>query len=783
MKKLLKIILCGALMVGAIAYAQTPDLILRVNTDEAYNAYLSNLEQAFQQQVNIGGDDAATMKAHLGLALIQIYRANSSADTLAGNINPLKEEVLSSLFEAMYGSYWSLAPVFRATSQKEFFERLTDFFESGEYPQLRDFVNEQLGIIQSNLYQISAEFNGFLTDMGQFGADFEEHWNYVYEHTASFTFVLKWVDQDETEKLFIFERIFFDRLHQIADLGEQMRADFNAGFSYLDEVMPYYGADIMPGVNDLRSGLQKLIEITEALEVLVANQPLTPLELSIEPLHFVADFAERADTLLAGAEIPIGASVDNKAFVFLKFLQHLPGRGLEEVFKGFYRSGESDGYTFGGIFPRGMPTAWLAMIRSDLIINVNDDFETFKANLDAWATQWSQLDPIPPDKHLGMALVEIVNLLSDEAYFSKIETAFDYLNRGRIDSLVFSFEWSDFDLTDKIDGIRYHLLQYSEASGPTNFVILEKYDDVSTDRYKITADSDFGIQFIGQTQASLFEKGLLTLESAAHMIIAGINNLYQNLDKILVLDLDPSKLNFSHVESDLDLILVLESANPKFLSLTPFGVEQFRAAGEQLKQGFYETMVFFQRLERLFQAIAPYEDDFNISTEEYITATLMGKFMAEAIYNDLADPATTITIKGERVNLSAWFDNPPSSFLQLWKNYVTGVDMRLGGLFPDRPYTAIQQVATLPTRLNLYPAYPNPFNPATQIEFDLPQGAGVKLYIVDLQGRVIEQIMSTNLPAGRYSYTWNAAHLPSGVYLAVLEVNGHQTMRKMTLLK
>jgi len=34
----------------------------------------------------------------------------------------------------------------------------------------------------------------------------------------------------------------------------------------------------------------------------------------------------------------------------------------------------------------------------------------------------------------------------------------------------------------------------------------------------------------------------------------------------------------------------------------------------------------------------------------------------------------------------------------------------------------------------------------------------------------------------KYSYTWNASRYPSGIYFATVEINGHQTIRKMTLL-
>jgi hypothetical protein len=158
--------------------------------------------------------------------------------------------------------------------------------------------------------------------------------------------------------------------------------------------------------------------------------------------------------------------------------------------------------------------------------------------------------------------------------------------------------------------------------------------------------------------------------------------------------------------------------------------------------------------------------------------------MAGALYRDFANPDSTVIIDGERVNVSAWFDNPPASFLVMVKNFFMGTDSTLGGMFPDRFKVGIaQENQTLPTEFKLYPVYPNPFNPMANITFDLPQTADVKLSVVDLQGRVVEQIVNRKVSAGRVVYSWNAARYPSGIYFALLEVNGQRSIRKMTLLK
>lgn len=79
----------------------------------------------------------------------------------------------------------------------------------------------------------------------------------------------------------------------------------------------------------------------------------------------------------------------------------------------------------------------------------------------------------------------------------------------------------------------------------------------------------------------------------------------------------------------------------------------------------------------------------------------------------------------------------------------------------------------LPTRLELYGAYPNPFNSTTLIRFDMPEAGSVSLKAFDLAGREVENLR-TGLAggpyaAGSYSVAWNAEGLPTGIYLIRLE--------------
>jgi len=94
----------------------------------------------------------------------------------------------------------------------------------------------------------------------------------------------------------------------------------------------------------------------------------------------------------------------------------------------------------------------------------------------------------------------------------------------------------------------------------------------------------------------------------------------------------------------------------------------------------------------------------------------------------------------------------------------------------------------LPEEYSLSPAYPNPFNPSTTIEFALPVQSDVECSIFDLRGNLVKEYNYAQ-NAGTYSIVWNASNVSSGIYLIrfVAEASdGSETFvdyQKVTLLK
>ena len=88
-----------------------------------------------------------------------------------------------------------------------------------------------------------------------------------------------------------------------------------------------------------------------------------------------------------------------------------------------------------------------------------------------------------------------------------------------------------------------------------------------------------------------------------------------------------------------------------------------------------------------------------------------------------------------------------------------------------------------PTEFVLSQNTPNPFNPTTTISYSLPVDTHVKLCIYNSSGQIVTTLIDDIESAGIYSINWDAANMPSGLYLCRLEANGCNKTMKMLLLK
>ncbi len=103
--------------------------------------------------------------------------------------------------------------------------------------------------------------------------------------------------------------------------------------------------------------------------------------------------------------------------------------------------------------------------------------------------------------------------------------------------------------------------------------------------------------------------------------------------------------------------------------------------------------------------------------------------------------------------------------------------------FPEESVVALDEGVVQPDQMVLQQNFPNPFNPSTSLRFSIPEAAYVELSIYNLQGKLVDALISDFLPAGNLQLVWRAEDQASGVYLVKLASNSKTQIKRMTLLK
>ena len=79
--------------------------------------------------------------------------------------------------------------------------------------------------------------------------------------------------------------------------------------------------------------------------------------------------------------------------------------------------------------------------------------------------------------------------------------------------------------------------------------------------------------------------------------------------------------------------------------------------------------------------------------------------------------------------------------------------------------------------------YPNPFNPSTTIQYQLPVRSSVSIVIYNVLGQEVERLVSGYENQGSHEVTWSADGFASGVYFCQLSATDYLAMKKIVLLK
>jgi hypothetical protein len=89
----------------------------------------------------------------------------------------------------------------------------------------------------------------------------------------------------------------------------------------------------------------------------------------------------------------------------------------------------------------------------------------------------------------------------------------------------------------------------------------------------------------------------------------------------------------------------------------------------------------------------------------------------------------------------------------------------------------------IPESYSLKQNFPNPFNPETNINFELPKNGNVTLKVYDVLGNLVTTLYDGYKSAGVYNATFNGAGYASGIYFYKLQIDGFSDVKRMVLVK
>lgn len=100
----------------------------------------------------------------------------------------------------------------------------------------------------------------------------------------------------------------------------------------------------------------------------------------------------------------------------------------------------------------------------------------------------------------------------------------------------------------------------------------------------------------------------------------------------------------------------------------------------------------------------------------------------------------------------------------------------------------LPDLSTLPSGFELHQNFPNPFNPETVIQYDIPRAGQVKITVHNLLGETIATLVDEYKGLGTHRVTWNGkdfngVNVPSGVYIYTIIAGDFKQSKQMTLLK
>jgi len=808
MKKML-IILFGVIMLAGL-FAVPPPI-------SGFDMAIPNIDDFTEEQIEEALDyyrgiyenwletPGLYSKGQTGLMILDLF---ALSDTLAGAVEFQSILIDDQFMEVLYSvGYLVESFEFIADSvenQYDLIDNLYAFMTEGKADSIIMLKDSLQAHLEDTYWATIDHIDNTLYDLGMFADSLGTRFDTILTSGEDFIFRIGVVDLISPGSLIPPVLPVYDTT-EVAVIYDETFQSLWGAVNYIAEGIDYFGngldnifdsdSTVQAGLDTLMMAMQSFQNVCDTLN----NYSIWSLidsswsiddsvEIGFEDIK--AGFAE-AEALLGGKTYILDADGDSVGVRPVGIIENMH-HGLYQTYIDMYWQADPYAYTFGNIFPSGLPADVINQLLPDMILDPRESREDMKTYLTSLAgTYMAELyfDSTDVDAHTGLGYIGLFAIIQDIGEQGKTIAAL--VDGGRIDSLFQNYDWNNLDYTDELYEAQKHLFHQVDAFDLQDttiiFTVLIKDPNYSSLGHDVAeGDLLYPVYIIPQVTEGVLITTFI-VEEAIWVIGKGLENVYTQVDSMIDITLDPNLLNLSNIEEPLDLIYAFEASNPNFGAFTPEGKVMFAALGDSLAIGM-------QGLSDLADTVVATMDyaemlmyEFGMSEGNYDTMMMdlnFGSDLIKMFAADLATPEVYTIVDEDTLNLSAWFDDVPDNLLAVWKNYFEGTDSSLAGFFPMRIIISDVDPSSIPVEFAMKGNYPNPFNPLTTIGFDLPSDGMVNMTVFNIAGRqVVKLIDRQSMQAGSYELTWNAADHASGVYIVRAQYGNEVAYQKMTLLK
>lgn len=167
------------------------------------------------------------------------------------------------------------------------------------------------------------------------------------------------------------------------------------------------------------------------------------------------------------------------------------------------------------------------------------------------------------------------------------------------------------------------------------------------------------------------------------------------------------------------------------------------------------------------------------ATDFYMAKSTNGgvSFTEEVISSSSFVPSSS-TFFGDYTNITAYNGVVRPIWIRL-----DGTSLSVMTAIIGLPTGVQEPITVLPSEYKLSQNDPNPFNPVTNIKYQIPKDAFVSIKVYNMVGQEVAVLVNEFKRAGEYSYDFSGANLTTGVYFYRMISGDFSQTKKMMLIK